>query len=75
MVDRTVSSSVRSEECRPCDGLARWVAEHLPRRVVYFAVVRAWAHATSGEHAHVAPPLTTVDEALRHWEEASGDAG
>ena len=29
--------------------LARWIADHLPRRVVYFAVVRAWAEATTGQ--------------------------
>ena len=29
--------------------LARWLANNLPRRVVYFAVVRAWTEATTGQ--------------------------
>ena len=29
--------------------LARWIANHLPRLVVYFSVVRAWNEATTGQ--------------------------
>ena len=29
--------------------LARWIANHLPGQIVYFAVVRAWDEATTGQ--------------------------
>lgn len=55
------------------DGVARWVAYRLPRRVVYFAAIRLGAHATSDEHETVldVPELLLVD-ALERWQPPLG---
>jgi len=44
--------------------LARWLANHLPRRVVYFAVVRARDEATTGQWSDIEAPGITVSAAL-----------
>lgn len=33
------------------DAAMRWMAYHLPRRIVYWALVRAWVFGTSGKWA------------------------
>lgn len=48
------------------DRLARAVARRLPRRVVYWAVVRAGANATRG-HAQEVSAEVTVLAALLRW--------
>lgn len=51
------------------DGLSRWVAYRLPRRVVYFAAIRLGAHATgSPEHAATEVPELKFIDALASWE-------
>lgn len=50
--------------------LSRWIANRLPKRVVYFAMVRLFAYATSGEYKDdVASKLNAI-EALRRWEKS-----
>jgi len=44
--------------------LARWIANHLPSRVVYFAVVRAWNEATTGRWSDTDATEITVSETL-----------
>jgi len=39
------------------DRVARWIAERLPRRVIYFAVVRAWNETTKGRY-HDTDPIS-----------------
>lgn len=47
------------------DGLARWAAYRLPRRVVYFAAIRVGAHATgSSEHQSTEVPELKFIDAL-----------
>lgn len=47
--------------------VARWIANHLPRSVVYFAAIRLIANATVGEwSSQVVPELYAVD-ALKRW--------
>lgn len=55
------------------DGVARWVAYRLPRRVVYFAAIRLGAHATgSPEHAHTEVPELRFVDALERWQPPLG---
>lgn len=51
--------------------LAGFVADHLPKRVVYFAYIRVWAFATSGRFASTHPLGISADVALERWEQAS----
>ena len=44
-----------------------WVAWHLPRWLVYFAVVRIAANATQGEWSGVESPAITVSDAMQRW--------
>ena len=48
-----------------------WIAWHLPRSVVYHALIRAWAHATTGQWSDTEAPAVTADEVIRRWEIAA----
>lgn len=50
------------------NAIAAWLAYSLPRRVVYHAVIRAWAHATTGPWSHVEAPAATALEVLERWD-------
>lgn len=63
------------------DLMAQWVANHIPKRVVYFATIRLWARVTvavdgmpSTEHwSRTNVPSLEIGEALTRWEYYSGD--
>jgi hypothetical protein len=58
------------------DELARWVANHLPRRVIYFAVVRAWnAATTNGRWLDTEATEITVSETLSRCHVIMRDGG
>lgn len=40
----------------------------LPRGLVYWAVIRCWAHGTTGEYGTTEPDTLGWSEALRRWE-------
>lgn len=42
-----------------------WV---LPRWLVYWATIRVWAHATTGQYGTTEAPALTVAEALNRWD-------
>ncbi len=44
-----------------------WIVLRLPKWVIYFAVIRSWAHATTGQFSDVDITLVTVDWVLRAW--------
>ena len=51
------------------DGIWRWIAFKLPRKLVYHVVIRLWAHATCcDEGKNECVHDTTVDNAIRRWE-------
>jgi hypothetical protein len=50
------------------DRVAGQLAWWLPRRVVYFALIRGWAYATTGRYGSTIAPEVTADEVLRRWE-------
>lgn len=45
------------------------IVNRLPRRVVYWATIRLWAHATSGPWSSTIATELRVDEALKRWEQ------
>lgn len=50
--------------------LAMQLAYMLPRRVVGFAIIRAWAHATTGPWSHEEATGITTSDMLERWEKA-----
>ena len=48
--------------------LARWIADRLPKEIVYFAVIRAWANATTGIYGYDVAASMPVDTILGRWE-------
>ena len=55
---------------------ARWryqfamhIAYSLPRSVVNWALIRAWAHATAGPWSHEDVSSVTASEMIKRWEE------
>lgn len=44
-----------------------WLAWHLPRQLIYFAVIRLWAHGTTGKYGMTTPDELTWGEALKRW--------
>jgi hypothetical protein len=49
--------------------LARWIAWHLPKCIVYWAAVRLLAHATAGKYSETSVPDLSAMDALRRWKE------
>lgn len=47
-----------------------WLAWRLPERVVYFAFMRLWAHATTGPWGDVGPDSVTWSQACDRWTKA-----
>jgi len=49
--------------------IARRVAYLLPWRVMYFVIIRTWAHTTTHECSHKTPDETTWSDVIKSWEE------
>lgn len=47
--------------------VAMAIAWMLPKRLVYWAAVRLFSHATTGRYGHTVVPELTATEALRRW--------
>lgn len=51
------------------EGFWQWLSSRLPKKLVYYCIIRVWAHATtcpSGSGEDVT--ITTVDNAIQRWE-------
>lgn len=44
------------------------IVRRLPRRVVYFAAIRLWAHATTGPWSDTVVGELEIGEALTRWD-------
>jgi hypothetical protein len=44
-----------------------WIAWRLPRSLVYWATIRAGAHASTGEHSSQIVPEMTFLDVLKRW--------
>lgn len=49
------------------EALAFWLAWKLPKRVVYLALIRAWAHATTGDYGTTDATTITANEMVKRW--------
>lgn len=65
---RTWKNSARKYYERARDAVSGLVAYCLPRRVVYFALVRGWAEATTGDYKGTDATTVSADEVIRRWE-------
>ena len=45
-----------------------WLARKLPRKLVYWCVIRLLAYATSGSFSNQIVPELTIIEALNRWD-------
>lgn len=54
----------------PWDSWPRWIANRLPRQIVYFAVVRAWNDATTGQWSDEEASSVRAIDLLKRWQEA-----
>lgn len=57
------------------DKWCQWLANILPKRIVYFAYIRLLAHATTGKYSHLRPDEVDWSDALKAWEEHGGGDG
>ena len=48
--------------------VSRWVADHLPKWIIYFATIRLIAYATSGRYSDTGVPKLGAIEAVKRWE-------
>ena len=44
------------------------IAFSLPKRIAYYATIRTWAHATTGEYGNTHAPSITTAEVLNRWD-------
>lgn len=52
------------------DTVTEWVVRHLlPRRVIYWALIRAGSHATTGKWSSQIVPDLTLTDTIQRWEE------
>ena len=49
------------------DRAYHWLANHLPRRLVYWCAIVVGAHATTGKYSHVNTPSLLFMDALKRW--------
>ncbi len=47
--------------------LYNFIAQHLPKRIIYFALIRAWSNATTGEYSDQEIPAVTMVEVIDRW--------
>ena len=50
------------------EGILRWFSWRLPRQLVYFCLIRAWAYATSGEFGITDVPRVSMSRVVKRWE-------
>jgi len=43
------------------------IAWWLPKKLVYFCLIRGWANATTGEYSDTDAMKITADEVMRRW--------
>ena len=49
------------------DRISNWVAYRLPHRVIYWALIRVFAHVTTGPYSGTDVHGFTITEALQRW--------
>ncbi len=44
-----------------------WLAQRMPRKLVYWCAIRLMAHATTGRYSTCCPDRVTILQALDRW--------
>lgn len=57
------------------DKLVMGIVWRLPRWVIYWAVIRFWAHGTTGQWGNTHPDELTWSEACKRWETEHSQSG
>ena len=52
--------------------LSKWVADHTPRRVVSWVIVRVFAEVSTGRHSTVVASELTLFQAQEAWNDKDG---
>lgn len=52
------------------DNICEFLARCLPRRLVYWAVLRAGVYATTGQFSHQEVPALSYMTMLKRWDDA-----
>jgi hypothetical protein len=50
------------------DDILWFVVFHLPKKAIYFALIRAWAYATTGKYGHVCVYTLSMYDVVKVWE-------
>lgn len=59
----------RHEARKLQEAIVRAIVAALPDTVIYYALIRAWVHATSGEaYGRTEVPAVAMDRVVRRWE-------
>lgn len=53
---------------RVANRFTRWLAFKLPRALCYWAFIRVFAYATSGQYGNTEVPGLTCMDAMKRWE-------
>lgn len=54
--------------------VARFIVDHLPPRIVYFTLIRAWVFGTSGKYSSTDVTEVTCSKIIKRWEkQVKGD--
>lgn len=62
------SFGIRFDREQFIDNWSRKIAWLIPSKIVYWCVIRAWAHATTGDHGDAIVSDVRVHEMLKRWE-------
>lgn len=62
------SFGIRLDREQFIDNWSRKIAWLIPSKIVYWCVIRAWAHATTGDHGDAIVSDVRVHEMLKRWE-------
>ena len=62
------SFGIRHDREQFIDNWSRKIAWLIPSKIVYWCVIRAWAHATTGDHGDAIVSDVRVHEMLKRWE-------
>jgi hypothetical protein len=57
----------RYDRERMIEKVQTWIVWHLPKWMIYWAVVRAGAHATTGKYGNEHPDTVSIFDIMQRW--------
>jgi hypothetical protein len=68
LTDSSILSRIR-------EALPKAIARNMPRRIVYWCIIRVWAESTAGKWETSSPRKMRIETALDRWKETSKGGG